>query len=119
MTGITKQELKDYLDERLSVFATKEDIVGLATKDDIAEIKAVMATKYDIAGLATKEDAADIKQLQIRLNRKLSSHHDANTQHHLTTRAMIGDLNSQLTDLREGLSRAGDSLHQISGITTQ
>ncbi len=36
--------------------ATKEDIKGMATKEDITTIESTMATKADIKGMATKEE---------------------------------------------------------------
>jgi len=71
-----------------------------------------VATKTDLQTVGN--DVQEIKQLYHRLDRKVDKYHASNVGHHLETRDMIGDFNRQLLGLCDGLSRAGDSLQQIS-----
>jgi hypothetical protein len=100
---VTKKDLDERLDERLQAFATREyldeRLEAFATKEYLDERLKACATKEDLKDLATKADI-------IRLERKIEGNQRANIQHHLAVREGIGDLNSQLTHLREGLAGA-------------
>jgi hypothetical protein len=130
----TKQDLKNFITkEDAKAFATKDDLKAFATKQDLTELRtgleSKMATKDDLKAMATKQDLVqlrvgletrmddlegrmatkdDLRQMETRLTRKLDSHKVASVHHHLLTRSMIGDVNRQITHVREGLRQAAD-----------
>jgi chromosome segregation ATPase len=55
-----EQKIDARFDKIEATMATKDDIVNMATKDDIAAIHAIMATKDDIANMATKDDIVNM-----------------------------------------------------------
>jgi hypothetical protein len=104
----TKQDLKNFITkEDAKAFATKDDLKAMATKQDLVQLRVGLETRMDdLAGrMATKDD---LRQMETRLTRKLDSHKVASVHHHLLTRSMIGDVNRQITHVREGLRQAAD-----------
>lgn len=66
---------------------------------------------------ATKEDIAKLDQKLIRLDRKLDSHREASTQHHLRILEEIGNLNKKfikVTESQEGLGRRFNKLRIVT-----
>jgi hypothetical protein len=55
------------------------------------------------ARMATKDD---LQRLEIKLGRRMDEYQGINTEHHLETRKMIGDLTGKFDNLREGLAHA-------------
>ncbi|MGH7192697.1 MAG: hypothetical protein ACREJM_04080 [Candidatus Saccharimonadales bacterium] len=100
---ISNRQLLEAIEERLKAFATKEyfdkRLEAFATKDDLK----AFATKDDLKAFATKDD---LERAITRLERKVDANQRVNIGHHLETKAAIGKLNGDLTQLREGLARA-------------
>ena len=53
--------IESRLDTIESTMATKDDLKGMATKEDITAIESTMATKDDLKGMATKEELSNME----------------------------------------------------------
>ena len=97
----TKDDIKgfateQYIDDKLKGFATREDLKTFATKDDLE----AFATKDDLKAFATKVDLIGLEQ---RLSRKIMESRDINIQHHLETRELVGKLESEVGGIKDKL----------------
>src|SRR5882672_7667175 len=78
---------KDYLDERLQGFATKDDLKAFATKDDLKAFATKDYLDERLQAFATKDDLKQMEQrLEQKLSRKIKEGQVINTQHHMETR---------------------------------
>jgi len=111
MADITNQQLMDGLTELIAglaeVMVTKEEAKAFATKEDLKAFITKDDLKQELKRFATKDD---IQQLEVRLNRKLDNHKQANIHHHLLTQSQIGEINRKFNRLHEGLSQAAQSI---------
>lgn len=95
---VMTQQLGVITDNMVTKKDLKEELKAFVTKDDLKE---------ELKHFATKDD---LQRVETRLERKIESSKKANVAHHLRTRADIGRLNRQFSNLREGLSRAAEPI---------
>lgn len=97
--GITHQQILDKIDtgnKRLLAALTQQlgkITDNMATKDDVREI-----VRSELNSYATKND---LERATVRLERQITSSRATNVKHHLETRKALGDLNKELSDMRE------------------
>lgn len=96
---VTKDEFKKILKDEIQV-ATKDDLKGFATKEDLKAVESRMATKDDLKAFATKDD---LRASEERIKAKIISSRSISNKHHIETRNMIGDIEKELGDLKDEL----------------